>query len=318
MTLPEALKQAIETECTKMGISTLIQGRQELSDSYRQHKRDSNNHMASLGHKKAYVVYRMPATYAVNERVLNEVNARIGEMTIDSLLDLGSGPGTAMWAAHTVFSTISKYTLVEQDADLIAMSKRFASQLNIQTTWKQQDLVKQEQFEAHDMVILSYVVNELTEDQMVKLIAMAWNAARKLLVIIEPGTPVGFAKIKQIRQQLIDLGGHPVAPCPHANACPMSGGDWCHFSQRLERSRMHRQIKQAVLSYEDEKFSYIAMSKSAVALPQARILRHPQIHSGHRTFELCTKDGLQRKTISRKDGDLYKQSKKLEWGDAFE
>lgn len=315
MSLPEHLKKGIEAECARMGISSLIQGREELTASYRQNARQSNRHMASEQHKKAYVVYRMPATYAVNVRVLNEVNDRIGHMNIESLLDLGSGPGTAIWAAREVFPDIATFTLVEQDAELIAMSKRLADGLKLD--WKQQDIIKQDSFAAHDLVILSYVVNELSQEEMSKLIERAWSAANKLLVVIEPGTPVGFDRIRLIRQQVIDLGGFVVAPCPHAHECPMGKGDWCHFSQRLERSRMHRQIKKAELSYEDEKFSYIVMSKSAVELPQARVLRHPQIHSGHRQFELCTQDGLQSKIISKRDGDLYKQSKKLEWGDAF-
>ena len=41
--------------------------------------------------------------------------------------------------------------------------------------------------------------------------------------------------------------------------------DWCHFTQRLPRSRAHKQIKGAELPFEDEKFSYVALTRAPVA-----------------------------------------------------
>ena len=48
--------------------------------------------------------------------------------------------------------------------------------------------------------------------------------------------------------------------------------DWCHFTQRLPRSRAHKQVKGAELPFEDEKFAYVALTRTAVAaapLPRA-------------------------------------------------
>ena len=41
--------------------------------------------------------------------------------------------------------------------------------------------------------------------------------------------------------------------------------DWCHFTQRLPRSRAHKQIKGAELPFEDEKFSYVALTRAPAA-----------------------------------------------------
>ena len=38
--------------------------------------------------------------------------------------------------------------------------------------------------------------------------------------------------------------------------------DWCHFTQRLPRSRAHKQIKEADVPFEDEKFSYVALTRA--------------------------------------------------------
>ena len=32
-------------------------------------------------------------------------------------------------------------------------------------------------------------------------------------------------------------------------------------------------------------------------------------------MELCTPEGLQRRTVSRKEGEAYKEARKLEWGE---
>src|SRR5262249_25331226 len=139
-----------------------------------------------------------------------------------------------------------------------------------------------------------------------------------LLLVIEPGTPVGFERIRMIRRQLIEWGACMVAPCPHTLRCPMEGGDWCHFAARVERTSLHRKLKGGTLGYEDEKYSYVAVSKEPCPLPTARILSEPSRHSGHVTLKLCTRDEwIQHPILSRKQGDRYKQAKKASWGDSF-
>src|SRR5262249_54062535 len=136
-----------------------------------------------------------------------------------------------------------------------------------------------------------------------------------------------------------------LAPCPHKHACPMatagastperqpvlsaksaerakaahSGGDWCHFSQRLERTAQHRQLKGGALGYEDEKFSYVIASRQDVPLEGGRIVRHPGRHSGHIQLALCTSAGrLETKTITRSSKQAFRLARKAEWGDTWE
>ena len=112
-----------------------------------------------------------------------------------------------------------------------------------------------------------------------------------------------------------EQGGYIVAPCCCNGECPIKENDWCAFYARVARSSIHRQAKGGNLGYEDEKFSYIAFSKTPVEITGERILRHPQINSGFVKVKLCTAEGIQEKTYSKKDGEIYKKTKKLDAGE---
>jgi ribosomal protein RSM22 (predicted rRNA methylase) len=120
-----------------------------------------------------------------------------------------------------------------------------------------------------------------------------------------------------LRDDLIALGGHVIAPCPHQDACPIPPNDWCHFAQRFARSSLHRCIKIGTLGYEDEKFFYIIASKHLSKPVNARVIRHPLRHSSHTRLRLCTGDGLQTITVSRSDNEHWQRARKIEWGDQW-
>ena len=299
-------------------MAQLTDAREELTSRYRN---PSGSPLINTdAHRQAYVFSRMPATYASLNSSMLAIKER-GDFEIKTVLDLGAGPGTAMWAACENFSSIEKVTLLEKDTALSAIGKRLAKESELDSirlaNWIEGDLELIKELPPHDLVILSYSIGELKARVMLPLIEICLQAANQLLLIVEPGTPVGFERIRLIRQHLIGLGSHLVAPCPHHNACPMTGGDWCHFAARVERTSLHRKLKGGSLGYEDEKFSYIAASKERVDQPEARILTHPMRHTGHVNLKLCTAEGVKQTTVSKKMGALYKQVRKAEWGDSF-
>ncbi len=78
---------------------------------------------------------------------------------------------------------------------------------------------------------------------------------------------------------------------------------------------MHKLLKEGEAPYEDEKFSYIAVSKMKTA-KKDRILRHPKIENGRITLKLCTTEGdIEEKTITKKEKEKFKIAKKLNNGD---
>jgi ribosomal protein RSM22 (predicted rRNA methylase) len=317
------LQEAVEKLVEKVSVSDLTKARDALTAKYREPGRyDKLQTFMSTDHQRlSYLITRMPATYAVISHVLAQVKTRMPDLEIKSLLDLGSGPGTAFFASIEVFSEMQEVLLIEQDKELIRLGKLLSESIipsNFNIDWQLSNINSLNDLKPKDLVTISYAMNELKIDDRQILTERAFNAANKVLVIIEPGTKDGFSIIRQARDQLIAMGGKMVAPCPHQLKCPMPENDWCHFSERINRTSLHRHLKSGQLGHEDEKFSYVVISKSDAILPHARILRHPEKHSGHLKLSLCTKEnGLVEQTLSKRDGEAYKLARKLDWGDSF-
>jgi ribosomal protein RSM22 (predicted rRNA methylase) len=171
-----------------------------------------------------------------------------------------------------------------------------------------------ETFPPHDLVIAAYSLGEAPRSD---IISRLWQAARQALVLIEPGTPRGFALVRDVRARLLAAGAYMLAPCPAAGACPILDPDWCHFAARIERSALHRRLKEAELNYEDEKYSYVALAREPVALAPARIIRRPRHQPGLIVLETCTPRGIETVRASKRDRDRFRAARHAAWGDPF-
>jgi ribosomal protein RSM22 (predicted rRNA methylase) len=322
MRLPAELLDAIQQQTDKVDWRKLVQATAQLTARYKAAE-FSSPAIATEAHRAAYLAVRLPATYAALRRVFAEINLRAPQAGIASMLDLGSGPGTALFAASEEFPSLQHATLVEADAQWITLGKHLAEQsestLAQQAQWLKQDLRSGLACETHDLAVISYTLGELPQAAAEAVLNKAWKCAGKFLVVIEPGTRRGFAAVNAARSALLANAAHIFAPCPHAGACPMAAaGDWCHFSQRVERTQQHRQLKGGDLGYEDEKFSYVVAAKVATPSAGSRIVRHPGKHSGHVQLALCTTQGrIESRTVTRSSKEGYKRARKAEWGDIW-
>ena len=170
--------------------------------------------------------------------------------------------------------------------------------------------------EAADLVVASYMIGEISDAEQRALTELMWAKTRDTLLIVEPGTSAGYARIIALREQLIASGAHVVAPCPHDGKCPLMAPDWCHFTQRLPRSRAHKQIKGAELPFEDEKFIYVALARAPVAQHPARVLAQPVVTKVEVTAKLCTPGGLVIAKVPRRAKADYARARRWRWGDA--
>jgi ribosomal protein RSM22 (predicted rRNA methylase) len=264
---------------------------------------------------RAYAAYRLPATYAAVAAALAAVREQRPEWEPLTALDLGTGLGAGVWAAAEAWPMLAEVHAVDGSDAMLAFARSAAQDLRPPVTWEQADLRAWRTERTYDLVLASYVLGEL--DDPAGLLASAWAATGGLLLVVEPGTPDGYARIIEARSHAVEHGGFVTAPCPHDRACPMLGNDWCHFAVRLPRSARHRAAKGAELAYEDEKLSYVAASRTATARAAARVVRHPQLRRGHVYLELCAADGLRTELVSKRQGAEYRRARSASWGDAL-
>lgn len=274
--------------------------------------------LKSTVHRLAYLQVRMPATYAACHHVLEKTREVLPEFEPASLLDLGAGPGTASWAAVDVFPSLDSATLLERDAELASIGKALATDSDRiaieKANWITANL-RSFTPDPCDLIVLSFAVGELSSSDASRLILKCWQAA-KVLVMVEPGTPKSFDRMATLRKELIAVGAKIAAPCPGEIECPMlAQKDWCHFAERVERTSAHRRLKGGSLGYEDEKFSYLAATRLPLTNRNARIVRHPQIHTGYVQLQLCATDALKQITVTKSRKEAYRAARKARWGD---
>lgn len=323
MHLPDDLQLALAQVLQTNSARHLTRTANDLSQRYRAgHAQDRHTFLHSQEDIMAYAAYRLPATYAAIYAALTAIQARRPHWQPRTLLDAGAGPGTAMWAATTVWPTLAQITLLERDRHMLNLGQKLAqhasSQAVKQAKWRSVDLTGQWEEAQYDLVICSYVLGELPQAKREAINEQLWNCTGDVQLLVEPGTPRGFELIRTARTQLLAKGTTVIAPCPHNNTCPIQENDWCHFAQRINRTRLHRSVKGATLAYEDEKFSYVAISRTPDSPITGRVIRHPQKRSGHIHLELCTPAGLRATTIARSAGSAYRKAQDLNWGAEIE
>lgn len=315
MDIPQELKEKIEKITLEMQHTKIIEESQSISKKYRENEEKGKKLVTKQSEAIAYAISRMPATYCAVYSALTRCLKNYNQ-DIKSVLDVGAGTGAATWAVTNLIDT-KQITCLEREEQMLRVGKQLMESNMPNVDWKSFDLNEDEIQENTDLVIASYVINELREEGRKNAIVKLWNATKEMLLIIEPGTPEGFKHILEARKMLLEQGANIIAPCSHNSQCPIGETDWCSFYVRVTRSGIHRQAKKGELGYEDEKFSYIAFSKTPVKQSDAVILRHPQIATGHVKVKLCTKNGIEERTYSKKDKEIYKRIRKLDAGDTI-
>lgn len=304
-------QNALEMIASGISLGQLKKYAEELSLSYRSsgRKKEFDESMAI-----AYLLTRMPATFSAIKRVLEEI-----ETPIASMVDLGSGPGTGAWAAQECFSFLEKIICYEREPQFLSLGKKMSEHAPFVAEWHSADIAFLEKLPKVDLALLSYSFGELSAVGQAKLFTLLSQSEIPLIVLIEPGTPKGFQTIIECRNKWILQGGYLVAPCPGTMACPLEKKEsrWCHFSVRLPRSSLHRKVKGVELGYEDEKFSYLILSKEPpVKSGYKRLLSSSQKKGGRVTASLCTLEGEREVSLLKSDDD-YHTLRKLKWGDKY-
>jgi ribosomal protein RSM22 (predicted rRNA methylase) len=305
MTLPDVIAGAVAKWIAAHGQGSLRQASGKLTQAYRVGNTSVRADLAT------YLTVRAPATFAAVSNALAATAKALPDFAPRSCLDAGCGPGTATWAAHQTWPTLTTATLADADNRFLNLARALAPE----NTWTfLQANIADPSLPRADLVIASYVLSELTSEAAAHAAAQLWSRTQSVLIIVEPGTPRGFERIRLARTALLAAGANIAAPCTHHAACPMQKDNWCHFSVRLARSRMHMHAKAAGLPFEDEPFSYLAVSRIPANLGTGRILHDPAKSKSGIAFDLCTEKGLRELVVARRDKQSYRSVRKLRRG----
>ena len=315
---PSALSAALEALTAGQDAARLERDARAVSEAYRTRTGTGSRLLTKESEAVAYAAARMPATYAAAQAALAQALAA-ADVAPRTLLDCGAGTGAATWAADGLLS-LAQVTCLEREAAMREVGQtlmRAGGEALRGARWAEADLTAPDPLPHADLVIEGYMLGELAEGERLAVARRLWDAAAQMLLLIEPGTPQGFANLAAVRRALAEAGAQVAAPCPAGSAqCPMAAGDWCHFAVRVQRTRLHKALKGGQAPYEDEKYAYLALTRQQAQPCTARVLRHPLIAPGRITLTLCEGGERRERVVTKKD-PLWKRARKIGAGDGI-
>ncbi len=318
--MPTPLTAALESVLGNASSESLRRATSHLIEVYRSGAPPARQVLRDEVTATAYAAYRMPATYAALSRALGQTLGVAPDLDVTSLVDVGGGTGAAGWAAAASFPGLRRVTVLDGSRAALDLGRRVAANgppALAGATWTQVDITPDLVLPQADLASIGYVLGEL-DDGLHGPVVDAMARSARLALVIEPGTPRGYAAVLAARARLTAAGWRVLAPCPQSGACPLGGDDWCHFAARLDRSALHRRLKEAALGHEDEKFSFVFAARDPLPPGRGRVLRHPSTRKGLVRLEVCRPDGTAgTEIVSRRAGPTYRHARGVGWGDEW-
>ena len=284
--------------------------------------------------RQAYLLYFVPSNLAKIRLPLRELSLHRKEILSREqlrVLDIGSGPGTALLGVLEFFSQQEKRPLIQCTAiDQVGENLKDAEDLF--RSWRDKTgidaslrTVKSEAGKAMDrlagdryeIIILSNVMNELFHgdgDRIAKRSAFLKSILKRLLapdgscIIIEPALRETSREMLEAGQGLFEEGFHVYSPCLVNEKCPalVNPKDWCHEDVPWDPPGFVQEIDSRIgLRKDSLKFSYLVLRKDGLSLADVygenafRVVSEPLVSKGKIEFYICGKGG--RRLIMRLD-----------------
>ncbi len=263
------------------------------------------------------------------------------------ILDVGSGPGTAVIGIMDFFSRQAQppfldFTAVDavennlKDAEALfkIYKERYPARASLKTGRLNIEKTETLSEGAFDIIMLSNILNELFYDDA-KGIAKKVDILTKLMnqylhydgscIIIEPALCKTSREMLEVRDGLLKQGFNIYSPCLICEPCPalINPKDWCHEDMPWAPPPLIKELDRLTgLRKDSLKFSYLILRKDSLSLSDIygkgsfRAVSEPIISKGKLEFYICGQVG--RKPITRLDKDetpLNKAFRELRRGD---
>src|SRR5580704_528354 len=188
MELPLQLRRAVDRALSGVALADLAAAAAALSRRYREEARDGRLHVGSDREALAYLAVRLPATYAAVRASFAAIAQARPDFAPRTVLDIGAGPGTALWAAADCWPDITDAVLVEASPVFQACGERLAADAALpRLTWRTADIATDAIDDPpRDLVTVAYVLNELAPEIQQPVLARLWQLTADTLLIVEP------------------------------------------------------------------------------------------------------------------------------------
>ncbi len=309
MQLPLFLQEKVKELHKGIHGSKITDLQQNLTFKYKNKSGESKSLIENKSESLLYAISRMPATYAVVYTVLSQLAEQSLINDVESVLDVGSGTGAGYFAIKELDDSVN-VSLFERDENMIESFKKLTDG---EVAVKKFDLVSDKIEGTFDLVMTSYVLSEMKEQDRLNSVFKMLDATNKYLLIIDTGTPRVYENMMTIKREVIKKGYHIAAPCM-TDKCALKN-DYCQFFARVERSSLMKQAKSGELSYEDEKYFYLLIVKDEVQKEGERVIRRPIIKPNNIELLLCSKDGVLKKNFTKANKEMFKKAKKSKIND---
>ena len=288
------------------------------------------------GLRKAYWAYFLPSNLSKIHKPLQELSSHPRELFSKAklrILDIGTGPGTALLGALAFFSQREQkkpqleFTAIDQVAGNLKIAEELFSSSGATREFEASLKTIHSDIEGlgtllhghFDVIILSNVVNELfarNDRRTEKRVSILDTILKRSLaddgscIIIEPALRETSRDMLAVRDGLLENGFHVYSPCHFSGKCPALANpkDWCHEDIPWDPPPLVKEIdKLTGLRKDSLKFSYLVFRKDGLSfsdvcgLNSFRVVSEPLVSKGKREFYVCGEAG--RRLIARLDKD---------------
>uniref|UniRef100_A0A2P2I1U1 Methyltransferase-like protein 17, mitochondrial n=1 Tax=Hirondellea gigas TaxID=1518452 RepID=A0A2P2I1U1_9CRUS len=295
----------------------------------------------------AYMMARLPADYAALVKAMSQLKAQLPDFAPSSMMDFGSGVGSATWAVDKVWpKQCQEVVNVDNSSEMNLLNEKLQRGGTLEGPYQQRS--KRTFFRnylpisatiKHNLVVMSRTLLELNSaDARLRILDILWKTVTPggCLLLVEDGRYQSFDLMLEAREFLrvgIEATGSGrrgiiVAPCPHQHSCPLLLKEKRY--RKCTDSIMHLTLDKDTSTVPEETFSYLAVYK-----PKARDLVEgfkiancnawprivqPVKTSSHSIVRVCNKYGdLQELSVTNaKNGNLCRQvARRHKLGDLF-
>lgn len=288
--------------------------------------------------REAYIRYYVPANQYKIHVPLKELSLHAGELLKKDrlrILDLGSGPGTAILGVMDFFSSHGEKPFLEfiavdplsenlLDAERLFQSfqKEVSANASLLTIKSSIERTKSLPEGPFDIIILSNVLSEVFHPdparieirvKLLKVLIKKSLADDGNCIIIEPALRATSRDLLEVRDGLLKEGLHIYSPCLMNEPCPalINPKDWCHEDIPWKAPAAILEIdKLTGLRKDSLKFSYLIIRKDTLSLSDIfgnnpfRVVSEPLISKGKSEYYLCGAGG--RRLVVRLDKNKSK------------